>query len=239
MDCSPPGFSVHGISQTRVLEWVANSFSMGSSRPRDQTCISFIGRGILSHWATWEAPIFATSVLVLGTICHSDSCCSLCLELLPDSLPWVVALKSCCLPACSSHHSQDNLLEVSTMDRKLKTKVLIMFWKALHEIAPACFSLHIIPHPRQFSCRCQTSQLPPSSAFHTVLPSPRPFPLLRPPPNEPLIHLGPAFDITVLRKSFHTVLRTLPARISSFFHLSSYHTLSSLLVKSSVPLSRL
>ena len=37
MDCSPPGSSVYGILQARVLEWVAISFSRGSSRPRDQT----------------------------------------------------------------------------------------------------------------------------------------------------------------------------------------------------------
>ena len=37
MDCSPPGSSVHGILQARVLEWVAISFSRGSSQPRDQT----------------------------------------------------------------------------------------------------------------------------------------------------------------------------------------------------------
>ena len=42
MDCSPPGSTVHGISQARILEWVAISFSKGSSQPRDQTCISFI-----------------------------------------------------------------------------------------------------------------------------------------------------------------------------------------------------
>ena len=40
MDCSPPGSSVHGISQARILEWVAMSSSRGSSQPRDQTCIS-------------------------------------------------------------------------------------------------------------------------------------------------------------------------------------------------------
>ena len=34
MDCSPPASSVHGISQTRILEWIAISFSMGSSHPR-------------------------------------------------------------------------------------------------------------------------------------------------------------------------------------------------------------
>ena len=36
MDCNPPGSSVHGVSQARVLEWIAVSFSRGSSRPRDQ-----------------------------------------------------------------------------------------------------------------------------------------------------------------------------------------------------------
>ena len=40
MDCSLPGFSIHGISQARVLEWVAISFSRGSSWPRDWTQVS-------------------------------------------------------------------------------------------------------------------------------------------------------------------------------------------------------
>ena len=37
MDCSPPGSSIHGILQTRILEWVAISFSRESSQPRDRT----------------------------------------------------------------------------------------------------------------------------------------------------------------------------------------------------------
>ena len=37
MDCSPPGFSVHGILQARILEWVAMPSSRASSQPRDQT----------------------------------------------------------------------------------------------------------------------------------------------------------------------------------------------------------
>ena len=36
MDCSPPGSSVHGILQARILEWVAIPFSKGFSQPRDQ-----------------------------------------------------------------------------------------------------------------------------------------------------------------------------------------------------------
>ena len=37
IDCSPPGSSFHGILQARILEWVAISFSRGSSQPRDRT----------------------------------------------------------------------------------------------------------------------------------------------------------------------------------------------------------
>ena len=57
MGCSPPGSSVHGIFQARILEWVATPFSRRSSPPRDQThisCISCIGRWILYHWTSWE-----------------------------------------------------------------------------------------------------------------------------------------------------------------------------------------
>ena len=41
-DCSTPGFSVHGILQARILEWVAIPFSRGSSQPRDRTWVSYI-----------------------------------------------------------------------------------------------------------------------------------------------------------------------------------------------------
>ena len=47
MDCYLPGFSVLGISQARVLEWVAIFFSRGSSHPRHWTCISYIAGGLL------------------------------------------------------------------------------------------------------------------------------------------------------------------------------------------------
>ena len=49
MDCSPPGFSVHGILQASILEWVAISFSKGSSQPKDQNHISSIVRRVLYH----------------------------------------------------------------------------------------------------------------------------------------------------------------------------------------------
>ena len=65
MNCSLPGYSVPGISQARILEWVAISCSRGSSQPRDRTCIfcvSCIGRQILYHWATWEVLCLFTLV---------------------------------------------------------------------------------------------------------------------------------------------------------------------------------
>ena len=57
MDCSPPSSSVHGISQARILEWVAIHFSRGSSQPRDRTGFCCIGRWILYHCMTREASI--------------------------------------------------------------------------------------------------------------------------------------------------------------------------------------
>ena len=62
MKCSPQGSPVHGISQARILEQVAISYSKGPSRPRDQTpasCISCMGRQILYHSsARLQAPEF-------------------------------------------------------------------------------------------------------------------------------------------------------------------------------------
>ena len=47
LDCSPPGSSINGTLQARILEWVAMPFSSRSSQPRDQTCVFCIGREIL------------------------------------------------------------------------------------------------------------------------------------------------------------------------------------------------
>ena len=55
VDWRLPGFSVHGISQVRILEWVASYSSKGSSQPKDRTGVSCIGRWILYLLATREA----------------------------------------------------------------------------------------------------------------------------------------------------------------------------------------
>ena len=55
MDCGPPGSSVHGVLQARILEWVTIPFSRGSSQPRDQTWVFCIAGGFFSISATREA----------------------------------------------------------------------------------------------------------------------------------------------------------------------------------------
>ena len=51
--CSPPDYSFHGVSQARILEWVAISYSGGSSRPRDRTRVSYISL----HWQAGSLPL--------------------------------------------------------------------------------------------------------------------------------------------------------------------------------------
>ena len=53
--CDPMNCTVHGILQARILEWVAFSFSRGSSQPRDRTQVSRITGRFFTSWATREA----------------------------------------------------------------------------------------------------------------------------------------------------------------------------------------
>ena len=55
--CDPMNYTVHGILQARILEWVAIPFSMGFSQPRDLTLVSRIAGGFFNSWDTREAPI--------------------------------------------------------------------------------------------------------------------------------------------------------------------------------------
>ena len=56
--CSPPGSSIHGILQARILEWVAIAFSRGSSWPRDRTQVSHIAGRHFNLWATREVLMY-------------------------------------------------------------------------------------------------------------------------------------------------------------------------------------
>ena len=54
MDCSLPGYSIHGIFQARILEWVVIFFSRRSSQPRDWTQVTHIVGRLFTIWATRE-----------------------------------------------------------------------------------------------------------------------------------------------------------------------------------------
>ena len=71
MDCSPPGSPLHGISQARILEWFALSFSRGSSQPRDQICLLHWQADslLLSYLAAAAAA--AKSLQSCPTLCNS------------------------------------------------------------------------------------------------------------------------------------------------------------------------
>ena len=56
-DCSSPGFSVHGILQARILEWIAIPSSRGISQPRDRTLVSCIAGRFFTIWATGKSYI--------------------------------------------------------------------------------------------------------------------------------------------------------------------------------------
>ena len=74
MDCSLPGSSVHELFQVRVLEWVAISFSRGSSRPREWTQVSRIAGSGFNLWATREplVPNHFAVCLKLTQYCKSN-----------------------------------------------------------------------------------------------------------------------------------------------------------------------
>ena len=72
LDCSLSGSSVHGILQARILEWVAISFSRGSSQARDRTRVSCIAGGCFIVWATWEAQFCPTLCDPWTTACQAS-----------------------------------------------------------------------------------------------------------------------------------------------------------------------
>ena len=62
VDCSPPGSSIHGIIQARILEWVAIFFSRGFSWPRDRTKVSCITGRCFNLWATYKFSTFVINI---------------------------------------------------------------------------------------------------------------------------------------------------------------------------------
>ena len=72
IDCSPPGSSKHGISQVRILEWVAIPFFRGSSWPKDRTQVSHPAGRFFTVWATMSL-IKSEEILVILSFLFSLS----------------------------------------------------------------------------------------------------------------------------------------------------------------------
>ena len=99
MDYSPPGSSVHGISQPRILEWVAICYSRRSSWPRNRTCVShvsYIGRQILYPLSHLGSPVRIMLSLPFFSVISILWCCYY------SSKTWLFnALATlCCLVGC-------------------------------------------------------------------------------------------------------------------------------------------
>ena len=64
MHCSPPGSSVHGIFQARILDWTAMPFSRGSYQPRDRTHISYVS--CIGRWVLYQTNVTRRGLQQLG-----------------------------------------------------------------------------------------------------------------------------------------------------------------------------
>ena len=87
MNCSPPGSSVHGILQARILEWDAFSFSKGSSWPRDLTQVSCTAGRFFIVWATGDIPFCKIFVQIFC-------------QFLIGLFDWFIAIECVCVCMC-------------------------------------------------------------------------------------------------------------------------------------------
>ena len=113
MDHSLPGSSLNGMLRARILEWVATPFSRRSSQSRDQIRVSFIsciGRQILYHCTTWEAPksiylYIEIYIYMCPTLCDPMDCSTPgfpVLYYLPEFAQTHVTLSRWCYPTILS-----------------------------------------------------------------------------------------------------------------------------------------
>ena len=70
--CDPVDYTIHGVLQARILEWVAFPFTRGSSQPRDWTQVSCIAGGFFTSWATRGAQIIPLWVSKCVCLCFQS-----------------------------------------------------------------------------------------------------------------------------------------------------------------------
>ena len=70
--CDPVDYTIHGVLQARILQWVAFPFSRRSSQSRDRTQVSLIAGGFFTNWAPREAPQWFLIVVLLFGLYKKD-----------------------------------------------------------------------------------------------------------------------------------------------------------------------
>ena len=131
MDCRPPGSSVHGIFQARILEWVAISFSRRSSRSRDQTQVSCIAGRFFTVWAT-GLPAGAAAAKLL------QLCPTLCdpVDGLPPGspIPGILQARTLDWVAISFSKAWKWKVKVKSLSR---VRLLVTSWTAAYQAPPS------------------------------------------------------------------------------------------------------
>ena len=117
MLCDPMDYTVYGILQARILEWVDAPFSRGSSQPSEQTQVPHIAGWFLTSWATWQAQhMLATLQIHKACWAVKDTCPS------SNGLGWVLKKQ---FKACWTFNK-------SILRDQLKVRCLpppTLFWK--------------------------------------------------------------------------------------------------------------
>ena len=145
MNGSPPGSSVHGIFQARIMERVAIPSSGGSSRHRDRnraSWLSFIGRQILYHWATWEAMYICIKIQIFFLSLSFTFC--ICVSVPP------ISANHCCLLYTSGFMCFFTRVPFSPKfsilcpNSKTQNDSIILWISSLKATLPGAFNLQFI-----------------------------------------------------------------------------------------------
>ena len=126
MDCSPPGSSVGGILQARILQWVAMPFSRVSSLPRDGTWVSWIVGRFFIIWATREAYKYIKVIykLIVNVVLHIkiNFCCNTLLNtmfqfsLVAQSCPTLCDPMNRSTPGLPVHHQLPEFTQLMSIE---------------------------------------------------------------------------------------------------------------------------
>ena len=128
MDICPPGSSVHGISQARILEWLAISYFRGSFQPRDQTQVSCIAGRFFTIQVTRESS--KVIILIIALLRYNSHTIQLIyqqysiqwiLVCSQNSAPFIIVVAQSCLTLC---HPMDCSLPGSSVHGIFQARIL-------------------------------------------------------------------------------------------------------------------